>query len=343
VQLQPKTRRLEIRYTAPNLSSAERMQFRYRLDGFDEQWVAGSTQRIAQYTNLSPGYYMFHVNAGSRLGGWSAQEATIGFELLPYFYQTAWFRLICVAAVASLLWGAYRLRVGFLHARAAVLEERQRIARDIHDSLAQGLSAIIFHTQAALYSLTKASEMTSTHMTSVLDLAVSSLDDARYSVWDLSPAVLDPKNLIESISSMAHLLSRGRVEALEIHSSGTEWLLSPAANHHVVLIAQEAISNAIRHGHAETILVHLEYLNEAMRMSVSDNGIGFAINTDVKEHARGYGMRNMQHRADRLGAELTVTSAQGGGTTIFLHIFKLGRFKKLWFSLIGTSKARVDE
>jgi len=342
MRLTPGTRRLEIRYTAPNLSSPERMLFRYRLEGFDERWIPGGPQRMAQYTNLSPGRYTFHVNAGSTSGGWSAQEATIGFELRPYFYQTAWFRLLCGFAVASLLWGAYRLRVSFLHARAAVLEERQRIARDIHDSLAQGLSAIIFHTQAAMYSLTKASDMTSTHMTSVLDLAVSSLDDARYSVWDLSPAVLDPKNLVESISSMAQLLARGRVEVLEIHSSGTEWPLGPAANHHVVLIAQEAISNAIQHGLAENISVNLEYESEALLLSVSDNGIGFTSNTEVGQRTRGYGMRNMQHRADLLGAELDVASTPGSGASISLRIRKLGRFKTILYRLIGKTKSIVS-
>jgi signal transduction histidine kinase/ligand-binding sensor domain-containing protein len=342
VRLPPGTRRLEIRYTAPNLSSPDRTQFRYRLDGFDEQWIPGGVQRVAQYTNLSPGHYTFHVSASADTGRWGAQDSTLNFVVIPQFYQTWWFRLLCGFAVISLLWGAYRLRVNFLHARAAVLEERQRIARDIHDSLAQGLSAIIFHTQAALYSLTKASEMTSTHMTSVLDLAVGSLDDARYSVWDLSPAVLDPKNLVESISSMAQLLARGRVEALEIHSSGTEWQLGPAANHHVVLIAQEAISNAIRHGHAENISVHLEYFSEALHLSVSDNGVGFASTPDIGQRVRGYGMRNMRHRADRLGAELKVTSTPGSGATISLHMRKLGRFKKVWRRLIGEAKVRVD-
>jgi signal transduction histidine kinase len=342
VRLQPGTRRIEIRYTAPSLSAPERTRFRYRLDGYDEQWVAGGVQQIAQYTNLSPGHYIFHVNAGSTTGGWSVQEATIGFDLVPYFYQTTWFKLLYWLTGLLVLWAAYRLRVNWLHAKAAVLEERQRIARDIHDSLAQGLSAIIFHTQAALYSLKKAPEMTSTHMTSVHDLAVSSLDEARYSVWDLSPAVLDPKNLGESISSMARLLVRGRIESLEINSSGTEWPLGAAANHHVVLIAQEAISNAIRHGHARNIWVNLEYFSEALHLSVTDNGIGFTPSPEIAERVRGYGMRNMHFRADRLGAALEVKSAPGSGTTISLHVRKLGRFRKVWYRLIGNTKARID-
>jgi ligand-binding sensor domain-containing protein/signal transduction histidine kinase len=342
VRLPPGTRRLEIRYTAPNLSSPERTQFRTRLEGFDEQWVAGGTPRVADYTNLSPGHYTFHVSARVEAGNWNAQEATLGFDLRPQFYQTWWFRVLCALAGISVLWTMYRLRVNWLHARAAVLEERQRIASEIHDSLAQGLSGIVFQTEAALMSMTRAPNMTSTHLISARDLAKSSLDDARYSVWNLSPPVLDQKNLLESLSSMARQLARGRVEELDIHSSGTEWTMRPEAKHHVVLIAQEAISNAIQHGNAHTISIDLSYAADALRLTVSDDGIGFTPNPGVQHPARGYGMRNMHHRAERLGANLEVTSEVGTGTRILLSVPRLGRFARLWRSLRGKGIARID-
>ncbi|MDB6162839.1 MAG: Two component regulator, sensor protein [Xanthomonadaceae bacterium] len=342
VRLAPGTRRLEIRYTAPNLSSPERTQFRYRLEGFDEQWVAGGSQRVANYTNLSPGHYTFRVGARVETGKWSDKEATLGFDLRPQFYQTSWFRLLCGLAGLSLLWAMYRLRVNWLHARAAVLEERQRIAREIHDSLAQGLSGIVFQTEAALMSMTRAPNMTSTHLVSARDLAKTSLDDARYSVWNLSPPVLDQKNLKESLSSMARQLARGRVEELDFHSSGTGWNMRPEAKHHVVLIAQEAISNAIQHGHAKTIWIDLTYAADSMRLSVSDDGIGFVPDRGVQQPARGYGMRNMHHRAERLGASLDVTSEQGKGTQVSLCIPRLGTFAKLWRRICGKGIARVD-
>lgn len=336
------TGRLEIRFTAPALSAAQRTRFRYRLDGFETQWVPAGFQRIAQYTNLSPGHYTFHVSARSESGQWSTQEATLGFDLSPRFYQTWWFRLMCWFAALSLLFGAYRLRVNWLHARAAVHDERQRIASDIHDSLAQGLSGIIFLTQAALISITREPEMTTHHLTSARDLAKASLDDARYSVWDLSAPVLDDKNLIESLSTMARQIARGRVEELDIHTSGTEWQLQPAGNHNVVMIAQEAISNAIQHGLARTVAVDLAYSSDALHLTVSDDGRGFIANTEVQQHSRGYGMRNMRHRAERLGAGLHVVSEIGKGTTISLKIPRLGRFAKIWRVLRGKTFASVD-
>lgn len=342
VRLAAGTRRLTFQYTAPSLSNPARTQFRYRLDGFDADWVTGGPQRLAEYTNLPPGRYTFHVGTRMESGAWNVQEAIIGLVLLPHAYQTAWFKLLVALVACSALWSAYRLRVNWLHAKAAVLEERQRIARDIHDSIAQGLSAIIFHTQAALLSIAKAPQMTSTHLLSVQELAVSSLDDARYSVWDLSPPVLDHKNLVESIASMARQLTKGRVAELEIQSNGTQWELRPAANHHAVLITQEAISNAIRHGHATQISVTIEYFPDALRLSVSDNGVGFVPSADSLKTKRGYGIRNMRYRADRLGAELEFDRPANGGTTVSLWIRKLGPWRKLWYRLTGNTTKRVD-
>ncbi|HTA64494.1 MAG TPA: sensor histidine kinase, partial [Xanthomonadaceae bacterium] len=258
------------------------------------------------------------------------------------FYQTWWFRLVCGFVGIVFVWIAYRLRVNWLHARAAVLEERQRIASEIHDSLAQGLSGIIFQTEAALISMTRAPNKTATHVISARDLAKSSLDDARYSVWNLSPPILDEKNLLESLSSMAQQLARGRVEELDIHSSGTAWTMRPEAKHHVVLVAQEAISNAIQHGNARTITVNLVFAGDALRLLVSDDGSGFTPDTGERPASRGYGMRNMRHRAERLGATLEVASEIGKGTRIELRVPRLGIWERLWRGLRGNSIARID-
>ncbi|MET0717562.1 MAG: triple tyrosine motif-containing protein, partial [Pseudoxanthomonas sp.] len=340
VSLPAGTRRLEIHYTAPNLSSPERTQFRYRLDGFDDEWVQGGTQRVANYTNLSPGHYSFRVSARIENGDWDPQEATLGFDLAPEFWQTWWFRLLCVLAALSVIWAIYRLRVGWLYARAAVMEERQRIGSEIHDSLAQGLSGIIFQTEAALLSMPPG--IASTRVVSARDLAKSSLDDARYSVWELSPPVLDQKDLSESIPSMARQLTQGQVDDLEINFSGKAWATRPEANHHLVMITQEAISNAIQHGHAHTIVIKLAYEANGLHLSVADNGLGFTPVAAVNTRERGYGMRNMRHRAAALGGTLDFFSELGEGTRISLRVPRAGRLEKAWRLLLGKSIARIE-
>jgi ligand-binding sensor domain-containing protein/signal transduction histidine kinase len=342
VRLQPDTHRLEIRYTAPNLTSPERMLFRYRLEGFDRQWIAGGISRVADYTNLSPGHYIFHVSASVESGNWNGQEATLAFDLLPEFYQTWWFRAFCGLAVIAAAWAAYRLRVNWLHVRAAVLEERQRIAREIHDSLAQGLAGIIFQTEAALMSMTRAPALTSTHLTTARELAMSSLDDARYSVSNLSPPVDDHKGLRESLSSIARQLARGRAEEINIRSSGTAWTMGPQASHHVVLIVKEALSNAISHGKARSISIELNYTADEMLVRVSDDGCGFDQELEVQRPGRGYGMGNMQHRAQRLGSRLGVMSEIGTGTVVSLRVPRASRLMRWWSGFLGSDVARID-
>ena len=343
VRLAPGTRRLEIRYTAPNLSSPERTRFRYRLDGFDEQWISGSIQRVAQYTNLSPGHYTFHVSASADTGRWGDQESTLNFDVLPQFYQTWWFHLLGAIAVILMLLGIYRLRVNWLHARTAVLEERHRMAGEIHDSLAQGFSGIIFQTQAALLRMKRTHSTTVGHVESARDLARSSLQEARSSIWNLSPPAVDQKSLLESLSVMARQLTGGRVDELDIHSSGKAWIMQPEAQHHMELIVQEALSNAIQHGSPSRISIKLAYKPDSLLVQVVDDGTGIRIHSNISEQpGRGFGLKNMRHRSKCLGARLEVTSEDGRGTRVSLYVPRLGTLARLWRHLCGNSIARID-
>lgn len=341
VRLAPGTRRLEIHYTAPNLSTPKRTRFRYRLDGFDEQWVAGSVQRVAQYTNLSPGRYTFHVSASDDSGHWGSHEGILHFELLPQFYQTWWFRLLEGVAAMLVLLGFYRLRVNWLHARAAVLEERHRMAGEIHDSLAQGFSGIIFQTEAALLRMKRTHSTTVGHVESARDLARSSLQEARSSIWNLSPPAVDQKSLLESLSVTARQLTGGRVDELDIHSSGNAWIMQPEAQHHMVLIVQEALSNAIQHGSPSRISIKLDYKPDSLLVQVVDDGTGIHSNSS-EQPGRGFGLKNMRHRSKCLGAKLEVASEGGRGTRVSLYVPRLGALARLWRHLRGNSTAKID-
>lgn len=282
------------------------------------------------------------MNASADSGRWGADSATLGFDVSPQFYQTWWFHAIEGLAALLVLFGIYRLRVNWLQSRTAVLEERQRIAGDIHDSLAQGLSGIVFQTEAALISMQRAPTMTSTHLESARDLAKSSLDEARYSVLNLGPPVEDERSLLESLAAMARQLTGGRVDELDLYSSGDPWNVPAEARHHIVLLSQEAISNAMQHGKARTISIDLRFSRDVLNLSISDNGVGFMPNTRVRDHARGYGMRNMHHRSQCLGGTLDVTSEVGKGTGITLSVPRRTLAARLWNRLRGKDIARID-
>lgn len=332
VRLAPGTRRLDIRYTAPSLSSPERTLFRYRLEGFDEQWVPGGSQRVAHYTNLSPGHYTFHVGTSAATGRWSEQEATFAFDLNPQFYQTWWFRSLCGLAAIAFLWNLYRSRVNWLHARTAVLEERQRMAGEIHDNLAQGLSGIVFQAEAALLRMGGSPSEMRTHVTSARDLARSSLKEARSSVWNLSPTGLDKTSLLESLTRVAQQIAGGRADNVKINASGTPWAMQPQAENHVVRITQEAVSNALEHGNAHAITINLAYTANALEVEVMDDGIGFVPHAS-EQPGRGFGMKNMRHRSMQLGARIKIASEVGRGTQVLLHVPRGNAFARLWRSL----------
>ena len=140
-RLAPGTERLQIRYTGIHLSAPERVQYFYRLDGLDSDWIAASGRRVINFNSLHHGHYKFNVRA--ELPGGPGSEQSYEFEMLPQFWETAWFRALFVAALLAAGWSVYQLRLRQIRSRfALVLEERARLAREIHDTLAQGFVGI---------------------------------------------------------------------------------------------------------------------------------------------------------------------------------------------------------
>ncbi len=139
----PGMRRFEFRYAGMSFIAPQKVRFRYKLDGFDRDWSIAGTRRTAYYTNLPPGKYRFHVLACNNDGVWNDTGASLDFRLRPHFYQTPWFYLVMILGVALLTYAIYRWRLRQVELRYdAVLSERGRIAREIHDTLAQGLVGI---------------------------------------------------------------------------------------------------------------------------------------------------------------------------------------------------------
>src|SRR5262249_43940362 len=154
LRLPDDTSKLAIEYTAGSLTIPERVQFRYKLDGSDHEWQDAGGRREIYYTNLPPGEYSFHVTASNNDGVWNPAGASINFTISPAFYQTTWFRILCALVGLLLLWRLYDFRVGKIRARVRFrmeerLAERERIARDLHDTLLQGVEGLVLRFQAA--------------------------------------------------------------------------------------------------------------------------------------------------------------------------------------------------
>ncbi len=182
----PGLSRLSFEFTGISFVAPQHLRFKYRLEGFDRGWIDAGSRRDAYYTNLPPGNYRFAVAARSRDGIWSSQDASISFRLLPQFYQTKWFRGLLLLAVAGMAYALYLWRVNRVRAEfQGVITERNRIAREIHDTLAQGFVGVSLQLQLAQRLMSTSTESAKEILQQTQVLVQESLEEARRAIWSL--------------------------------------------------------------------------------------------------------------------------------------------------------------
>jgi signal transduction histidine kinase len=310
------SRRFAFDYAALSFSAPSKVRFRYKLDGFDHQWIDAGSERSAYYTNLSPGHYKFLVTGCNNDGVWSAAPASIAFRLRPYFYQTIWFYVVLAAAIALLAYCIYLWRVRQVESRFnAVLAERNRIAREIHDTLAQGFVAVSVQLQIVGRVLSQSTETARQHLDEAQELVRSGLDDARRAIWELRSQSAENRDLASQLLQIADRLTASADIKTQVEVHGTYRPLSERTESELLRIAQEAITNVVRHAAATRIDIHLHFTRRRVKMTIVDNGQGFA--GDAPSAADGhFGLTGMSERAQQIGGSVTVTSRQGQGTQV---------------------------
>lgn len=314
----PDTRRLYFDYTALSYRNPEAVRFRYRLEGFDRNWMEVGDQRETYYTLLPPGDYTFRVQAAVRNGGWSADGAQLRFTLMPHFYQTWWFLALCVAGAGAILWTAYRLRLTQVEARyQAVLLERTRMAEELHDTFSHTFTGVIMQLEATNSLFSKQKGNPQFHLARAMRMAREGLTEARRAVYALQPGALEAKPLPEALAGLlAETEAEGGVQ-MTLTVSGEPRLIPAAVALHAFRIVQEAITNAQRHAAAKLISVDLQLAADGLRLWVADDGRGF---DPQAQTPAGYGLIGMRERAHRIGGTLTVESRLGQGTKITLAV-----------------------
>jgi signal transduction histidine kinase len=330
LSITPNPERLEFRYTATGLRVPERMRLQYQLQGADRDWVEGSATRTATYTQLRPGNYRFRVRAWNEDGVPSPSEASVAVRVMPTWYQTWWFRLGLVLALLGAgagtlaAWLRARARVKVERLRAAfdaALAERTRLARDLHDTLLQGFTGITLQLQAARHSLFHAPGEADATLARVLDLADVTLRDARLMVWDMRAPELDHQELPQALESAAHTCIAGLDIDLDFVVAGSHRRLSLSTETAALRIAREAVVNAVKHASPSRIAIHLAYEDRLLRLSVRDDGPGFAPGAESAASNGGHwGIKGMRERASRAGGTLEITGAAGDGTTLALSL-----------------------
>lgn len=243
----------------------------------------------------------------------------MGFYLDPHFYQTYWFYAVCALLVALACWQLYLLRVRRIQSQfSAVLGERNRIAREIHDTLTQGLTGISLQLELVAKMLSASTDTARTHLNQARMLARECLADARRSVWDLRSQ--EGGDLPTSLSASARRLTANTSTQAHVRISGAYRPIDPVIESHLLRIGQEAINNALKHAAADRIDVGLTFDPDRVLLSVRDDGRGFDGNGSSLVEEGHFGLLGMRERAKQIGGRLTVSSKPGSGTEISVEV-----------------------
>jgi signal transduction histidine kinase len=308
-------------YAGLSFTAPQKVRYRYMLEGFDHQWTDAGLRRSAYYTNIPPGYYTFRVQAANNDGVWNVQGAALAFTLRPHFYQTIWFYILLAALAAGLIVLILRLRL--LRAKRqfdAILTERARIAREVHDTLAQGyvgvsvqlevLSELLRHknTDAAIKQLDSARQNVR-----------EGLAEARQSIWALRSQE-DGENTLPVKLRRATEQANGHGIEAAFSLYGAYRSMPPGMEREFLRVGQEAIHNVKKHAGARHLTVQLEYGPAEIALEVRDDGRGFDTSQGFISPPGHYGLTGMRERADVIGGTLEVSSEPGSGTTVRLQV-----------------------
>jgi signal transduction histidine kinase/ligand-binding sensor domain-containing protein len=325
VSLPARTRDLQIDYTALSLVAPEKIHFKYKLEGQDTDWREVVNDRQAKYTNLPPRHYRFRVIASNNSGVWNEQGDTLEFSVAPAYYQTNWFRTLCVLAFVAMLWAVYRLRVRVLERHQAEIgalnerlmkaqeEERIRIAGELHDGVLQRITSLSLRLGTATLGLPPDSEPKA-EVREVENDLIQVGAEIRQLSHELHPAMLQEAGLPAALSSYCEEFSSLRGIPISYKADDSVEELSPGAALCIYRIAQEALGNVAKHAKAKQVEVRLTRSGSRVCLVVSDDGVGF--NRDGSGKAGGLGLINMRERVRQLNGTFEFESEPGHGTTV---------------------------
>lgn len=315
--LNPLERNVEIRYAGLSFVSPEKVSFQYKLDGFDKSWTDAGSRREAFFTNLPPGSFQFKIRARNADGIWSREDASLAFAVEPRLYQRVLFFPVLISVSGLIVATVYRARVHRLRQTFnLVLSERSRIARELHDTLLQGLSGVTMQLQALWTRLPPSKEKTM--LAEIIVDASKASQEARRSLWDLR--TFGPGSLLfsDKLEKMASQTATEQSLSLVLDLAPVSLHGFPEIEYQLLRIVGEALSNTSAHAQAKRLTIRLALLNRKMRLVIADDGNGF---TPGEQQPDGhFGLVGMHERADEIGADLTITSSPGCGTIVSLEL-----------------------
>jgi signal transduction histidine kinase/ligand-binding sensor domain-containing protein len=329
IRIAPNIENLEIAYTGLSFTRPEQVRFRYRMQGWDSNWVEADTRRTAYYSHLAPGEYLFTVIAANSDGVWNTVGTSIRVVVQPPFYRTWWFLALAALSVAGLIGLVYHRRVSQLRKEKTQQEafsrsliesqerERGRIAAELHDGLSQSL--VIIKNRAVLSLTARDDEENAFEQLQEISAAASeAMLEAKDIIYDLRPIQLDRFGLSKAASSMLKKVGETHGIDFVTNIEAVDGLLTKEAESSLFRILQESVNNVVRHSQADRVEVSLKHQARSIVLTVADNGQGFIAGvTDQSEnHRGGFGLVGMAERARLLHGDAEIQSSPGNGTVV---------------------------
>jgi signal transduction histidine kinase/ligand-binding sensor domain-containing protein len=327
--LPPGSHHVELRFDSISLASAEKIRFQYRMDDVDPVWLDADNSLTAVYTNIPIGTHAFKIRASNSDGVWNRSGISFAVTQKPYFYQTWWFRALCIGAFFGLLWALYHLRVRRLQQKFALVvearvDERTRIARDLHDTVLQSLHGLLMSFQRAANLLPDRPVEAKGRLEGAIDQAAQAISEGREAVQGLRSSTVVTNDLALAIQTLGEELASQQASQdaplFDVAVEGAPRDLNPILRDDVYRIAGEALRNAFHHAHARRIEVEIQYDNNHLRLRVRDNGKGVDSKVFTDGRSGHWGLQGMRERAKLLGGQLEVWSELDSGTEIQLSI-----------------------
>jgi signal transduction histidine kinase/ligand-binding sensor domain-containing protein len=318
------TSNIEIDFAVLSFADPQQVSVRYRLEGYDQGWIDPGTRRQAFYTNLPPGHYRFQVIAANQAGVWNRTGAAVDFELPPTFFQSRWFFALCLMVALALLWLGYRLRVAQVGRQIKSrleerLSERERIARELHDTLLQSVQGLVLRFQSVANKM-PAEGLARAHLESALERADEVIAEGRNRVQDLRKADREV-NLPELLQERAVAAGFDPSIPIRIVVEGQPRPIDPLVSVEIGQIAGEALFNAARYARASAVEITIRFAAWQLGVEVSDDGVGIAPAVLENGHKPGhFGLIGMRERAERIGGSFSIDSRIAMGTTVTITL-----------------------
>jgi signal transduction histidine kinase len=323
---------LELEFAAIDIDAPTLVQYQYRLEGFEEEWVKPKDRRYVRYTNLAPGDYVFKVSATSSRDEWSRQEIALAISITPPWWRTWWFKILAVVAFLSLFAFIYKREVTRLRKEKLMQQEfsrqqiesqeaeRKRLAAELHDGLGQDL--LVMNNE--LQQFMQENKASREELKQVASLVQESIEEVREISANLHPHHLERLGLRAAIEAMVEKVSRSSGLTVGLIGDTIDKLLPKETEIHLYRIIQEALSNVVRHASAKNANVQVKENSESIEITVTDDGKGF----DVKDalvrrpsHSsgqglHGFGLSSMTERVRIIGGTMKIESTPGLGTKV---------------------------